>query len=201
MSEISELDNGHRMNDGVEEKCCSHCKKWKPLDEYSGRKVSKDGKSYNCRVCERDIAHKSYKRTRTKEKQRKYYEGHREEVLERSHSNYVEHREDRLMKCKEYRENNPDVFKKADRKRRELLSNATKVPYTREEIIERDSEIINEEKVPICQICHKPIWDKKEIHLDHIVPVAEGGDDAAYNIRTTHKVCNLTRPKDGRDEK
>lgn len=198
---LVDLPNGHRMNGETEEKRCSHCKEWLPLEQFSGRKASKDGKSYNCRTCERKIAKKSYKKTRTKEKQRKYYEEHREEVLERSRENYQANKEHRLAKGKEYREKNPHVFKRADKKRRELLANAEREPYTREEIIQRDSERIGGELVCICQICNEPIWDLKELHIDHIIPIIEGGADAPHNVRAAHKKCNISRPKDGRDLK
>lgn len=201
MDEIEQLENKHRMFNKCEQKKCSHCGEWLALDQFSGRKASKDGLSYNCRTCERAIAKDSYKKTRTRKKNHDYYANNRDQRLVQSHENYLANRDTRLAQAKKYREEHPEVFRKADRKRQELLRNTEREPYTREEIIERDSEIINGTKVPVCQICHKPILPDQELHIDHIIPVAEGGADMKSNVRAVHKLCNITRPKDGRDLK
>jgi 5-methylcytosine-specific restriction endonuclease McrA len=43
-----------------------------------------------------------------------------------------------------------------------------------------------------CGICGQPMR-AVAIHRDHIVPVSLGGPDAAWNLRLTHKACNLRR--------
>lgn len=51
----------------------------------------------------------------------------------------------------------------------------------------------------LCQLCFGPIDtelkypDPWSLSLDHIVPVSQGGTDAAYNLRATHLVCNVRR--------
>lgn len=44
----------HETIDGIENKCCSHCKVWLPLDEFHNDKNSWDGKRCYCKKC--DIA-------------------------------------------------------------------------------------------------------------------------------------------------
>lgn len=39
-----------------------------------------------------------------------------------------------------------------------------------------------------CQLCGQPAQ-----HVDHIMPLAEGGTDAARNLRATCADCNLSR--------
>ena len=44
----------------------------------------------------------------------------------------------------------------------------------------------------LCGICGQPMR-AAAIHRDHIVPVSHGGPDAPWNLRLTHKACNLRR--------
>lgn len=45
----------------------------------------------------------------------------------------------------------------------------------------------------ICQMCAKPV-EPKGYHVDHVVPVSEGGDFwSPANLRLTHAKCNLGR--------
>ncbi len=52
-------------------------------------------------------------------------------------------------------------------------------------------------KTNICGICNTTL--KQPIHLDHIKPLAVGGNHERGNVRFVHAVCNLRRPKDGSD--
>ena len=51
----------------------------------------------------------------------------------------------------------------------------------------------------LCQLCFGRIDtevkypDPWSLSLDHILPVSQGGTDAAYNLRATHLVCNVRR--------
>ncbi len=168
-----------------------------PLENFSKRAVSKDGLSYSCKACERVTAKKSYKGKKKKVREKKYYQANREHLLELSKKNYQENREARLAQSEEYRKVNPQVWRCADKRRRDKLKSVEHIPYTRAEIIARDSL----DGIPICQICGKPIKQGEPIHIDHIVPLEKHGPDTPANVRTTHKHCNLRRPKDGRDEK
>lgn len=206
-----ELHKNHRMTHDVEEKLCSHCKKWIPLIDEEGkptfntRNASKDGLSYSCKKCEVDTAKASYKRVKNKKKQRQRYEENREKVLDRSREYYEKNKDAILDRCKTYRQNNPEVFRDAGAKRRAILKEVEKVAYTRKEIIDRDSEWLRVDDkdvfIPICQICGNPVLIRSELQIDHIIPLAEGGADAPHNVRVACKTCNIRRPKDGRDTK
>lgn len=57
-----------------------------------------------------------------------------------------------------------------------------------------------------CEICLRPITDEREIDLDHVMPVAMGGEPYdETNVRLSHRHCNRSRkrprgPKPGSDE-
>ena len=167
------------------------------ITQFSRRSASTDGLAYSCKPCERLAATKSYKKKKRKTREKKYYKTNREKLLEQSRQNYMENRDTRLAQNAEYRKKNPEVWRKADKTRRDRLKNVKREPYTREEIISRDSI----DGVPYCKICNRPILELGELQIDHIVPIEQGGDDVKDNVRLAHKKCNLRRPKDGRDVK
>lgn len=43
-----------------------------------------------------------------------------------------------------------------------------------------------------CHICGKRV-PKKQIHLDHLIPLAEGGSHSAANLAVAHAACNLRK--------
>ena len=49
----------------------------------------------------------------------------------------------------------------------------------------------------VCRLCGQTIGEAEPIDLDHIVPVVAGGENAASNLRVTHRLCNRRRPADG----
>jgi len=183
-------------------KCCSrgeNCVDPKgptlPADCFSKRSLSPDGLSYSCKLCERATSKKSYQKRKKQRRERKYYEANKEKVRERSHKRYEENKEMILAQSSEYRKENKEVWRQADVRRRERLKKAEKAPYTRTEIIERDSE----DGIPICQICMKPVTMMADLQIDHIVPLQAGGSDTPENVRVAHANCNRRRPKDGSD--
>lgn len=187
------------MEEAIKVKKCTKCGKIKPVTEFNKRKASKDGYTYRCKECEAAQARAYYKKKKRRQKMKEYYEKHKEEHRQRVAQNYRENRERYLEYHREYIKENPEVRQACEARRRERLKKQKGIPYTREEIIERDSKIIDGKKVPVCGICNQPIWDPKDIHIDHIVPLSQGGLDCRDNVRVVHSLCNLVRPRDGRD--
>lgn len=42
----------------------------------------------------------------------------------------------------------------------------------------------------ICHICKKPFKSKKEITIDHLIPISKGGFDELDNYGIAHFYCN-----------
>lgn len=88
--------------------------------------------------------------------------------------------------------------KAASQRRRALKAGATAEKFTPLEIFERDNWK--------CGICHLKVRaDLKYPHqrsasLDHIVPLAEGGEHTRANSRCSHLDCNVRRNKRGGNE-
>jgi 5-methylcytosine-specific restriction endonuclease McrA len=72
------------------------------------------------------------------------------------------------------------------------------IKYTFNEVINLYGEI--------CYLCNEKIdmlaprkagipgWEKG-LHIDHVIDIAAGGPDTLDNVRPTHGICNLKKPK------
>jgi 5-methylcytosine-specific restriction endonuclease McrA len=99
---------------------------------------------------------------------------------------YRLHRLKRLKKGAEWAKANPDS-KHASRIRRRIRLLAVQVSIEkvdREAIIKRDKSI--------CHICQKRVV-RKDLTLDHLIPLFHGGPDTAANLAVAHRSCNASR--------
>lgn len=197
---VKEAIEKFKTINGVQHKYCSTCKKYVPIVQFSSRKASADGLAYSCKPCERKTAKESYERKKKKKEQQKYYQEHKDTYIDRQKKRYEENSEEILAKQKEWRQSDKGrkLVNKATKRRRDRIKDQTPegAKYCRQDVIDRDT--VN--GVCICQICGKPITDLNgDLQIDHIVGIAAGGADTLDNVRCTHKLCNLTRPKDGSD--
>lgn len=70
-------------------------------------------------------------------------------------------------------------------RRRARKANATIETFTRHEIIERDHRT--------CHICGRTDLADTEIHLDHVIPLAKGGDHSRANVKVACATCNIRK--------
>lgn len=122
------------------------------------------------------------------EYQAKYHQIHR-----------IMHPEESRARDKENYRKNPETMKKHERKRRAQKAEVENHPYTANDVVAVWGII--------CYICNQEIdltaprhsrggdgWEKG-LHLDHVIPIAVGGPDTIDNVKPTHAICNLRRPK------
>lgn len=55
-----------------------------------------------------------------------------------------------------------------------------------------DRQLVWERDGGICQICTQPA-DPTRWHLDHVIPLARGGDHLYSNVQVSHPFCNLSK--------
>ena len=205
MSEVNEQNDNQieQVDEQIKMKRCnkgSQCLTGDPLQpitNFSKRSASPDGHTYTCKTCEAASARESYHRRKTKKKQEQYYKENREKRLEYHKEYYQKNKEKKSTYDKEYQKSKrgKKVMKAAHARRRQALKENAGEPYTRNDVIRKDSV----DGILYCQICFEPIERLSDLQIDHIKPVAEGGKDEISNVRCAHKTCNLSRPKDGRD--
>lgn len=180
--------------------CCGHLKKFYLYNRNSGSAINCSG---SCKACQNAKAKQSYKKTKKKRNYKRYYQENKEKKQEHARRYYAENKERLDAKHKEYIQSKKGkkVMQKAHAKRREALRNNAGIAYDRNDLITRDAVLLGLE-CPVCIFCGEPIKDPtsgKEAHIDHLIPVVQGGKDCLSNVHLIHARCNLVRKKDGND--
>lgn len=96
-------------------------------------------------------------------------------------------------RVREYRRANAERLREHCANRRARILGAPVVePIERAAIVARDKSR--------CHICGKRV-PAKQIHLDHIVPLAAGGEHTARNLAVAHATCNVRKgPRAANDQ-
>lgn len=176
-----------------------------PITNFSKRKASADGHTYTCRACEKEIAKQNYHKRKVEGRTKMTPEEH--EMRKQFYRDYYQENKERKKEYDEgYRKS--EAGKKAMReghaRRRERLKDQKGEPYQRWEVIERDTDSNGTLRCqnPNCSTPGGKVLERvREVHMDHIVPVSQGGIDELANVRCVCEDCNLSRPKDGSDAK
>ena len=196
-------------------KVCSHCKRELPFDCFCNDKTQKDGLSNRCRECravdnkqynqDNEQSIKMYKRQYRKnnqdslsEYQKKYNREHAEDIAKRQREYRESNRDQRREITKKWRINNPDkiqAYNKSERvkmmkksyrhKRRALLAN-TDGYYTSSDV--ENLLLFFDHK---CAYTGEPL--EKHFHLDHVVPIIDGGTNYICNIVPSNPGPNLSK--------
>jgi CRISPR/Cas system Type II protein with McrA/HNH and RuvC-like nuclease domain len=120
---------------------------------------------------------------------KKYVEANKSKIRQKQSKKYYDNLKYYKNKISEYRSKNRSKFKLSQKisraKRRARLRNA--------EGTFADSDILEKFKAQngLCFYCYCSIEDK--YHIDHIIPLAKGGNNNSSNIALTCAKCNLTK--------
>ncbi|MNO88257.1 HNH endonuclease [compost metagenome] len=197
--DLGEVEKGSEVASGYK-RCgsCGHAKKFYLFNKNAGSKTHTSG---NCKECQKKSAANSYKQTKKRRNYKKYYQENKEVKQKHARAYYENNKEELKVKHAKYLQTKggKKVMAKAHAKRRESLANNKGIKYTRAMVIERDGAFLGE-SAPVCYICLNPITDTSgtSLHIDHVIPVVEGGLDCLTNVACTHSLCNLQREKDAR---
>ncbi len=142
-------------------------------------------------LCQRHYKQDWYKRNRERIRSRTVTDRDRSEARERARLHYEGVRSDpeRMERRREvgrsWARRNPDKIQANRRAQRARRSAATKVERVfRSKVWDRDHGI--------CHICAAPA-DPDDWHLDHVVPLAAGGEHSYANVAVSHPKCNLRK--------
>lgn len=182
---------------------CSSCKKYKEASEFSKNRSRKNGLQNQCNMCHRkpnyflivfvDIFMKTWGSN---------YDilTYLENKIRQSKENLIEyfkiyrkvHRLEIYAQIKEWQQSNPSKVRAYGNIRRARKLEARIVDkFTDLEIFERDNWI--------CSICHKKVNKRLKRpnllspSLDHVVPLAKGGDHSRQNVALAHLSCNVKK--------
>lgn len=166
-------------------KKCSFCKLDKSLDLFSKRAANKDGLRSQCKECD-------------SKRDRKRYTENKEHELNRSKAYYAKHSEERKLYAKERHKSNPEIVASGVRRRRARLHGSETKKYTVNDVISFYGTI--------CHLCGieidmnaprrigHPGWELG-LHIDHDVLISKGGPDTLDNVKPTHGLCNIKKPR------
>lgn len=111
---------------------------------------------------------------------------HKESIRVQARDYYQRTKERQKAYGQEYAKNNPDVIRAKDARRRARKKNAPGAGYTRADV----SKLLKMQRAR-CAICKTQI--PKSYHVDHVVPLATGGDNESSNLQLLCRSCNCSK--------
>lgn len=151
-----------------EQRVCHPCRRLRPVPH--GHRDGSEARIVECRVCGRPFLYGKRKTTCSRSCA----------ALNRPKLN-VEERQARQR----------ERWQQKNRRRRALLRKASSEPYTLVAIAERDGFR--------CQLCRRKVdMGLKAPHpksptIDHVIPLADDGDDVRANVQLAHRWCNTSK--------
>ena len=161
-------------------KQCTVCKMLKPLTDYSPDKRIASGLQSRCKVCYAKIM-----------RERRYAnpDSHRQAVKKSTQKNY----EKKLLRNQQYRANNPEkvsAWKAKDRtvnKARVLADNAKRRYKLNGKLTPEIKQLY------ALRDFYEAMSLGENFHVDHIIPLAKGGEHAAFNLQVLPAIDNLRK--------
>jgi 5-methylcytosine-specific restriction endonuclease McrA len=184
-------------------KRCTRCKVDKPIGEFTVRRRSKDGREYYCKMCKKVDAQSDYvaHRDRYLARAKKWSDdnAHRREQIakqwarenkqltqQRDAARYLANPEKYSRKAAAWKLANPAKARAANSKRRALSRTAT-IGDAKQ--IKAFYEVVATAERITCHWCGKPVR-KSERCVDHIIPLARGGQHVVFNLCCSCARCN-----------
>lgn len=164
---------------------CGRCKTAKPVGDFYPNRSKPSGYDTQCKSCARA------RRVET-------YQADLDASRAKSRQWYSASRARRLADARRYRRRHPEKIRANGSVARARKRAALVERFDHCEIFERDGWI--------CQICGKQVdreraWPHPQSpSLDHIVPLAKGGEHSRRNVQLAHLGCNWHKHTGGTDQ-
>lgn len=198
-----------------EAKTCTKCGQAKSVDQFNRDKSKSDGRRPDCKDCQNKRGKNYYQanreselkrargwyrnnRGRVSEQKRRYYQANRKRINAQSRRHYLENRKVILTKHRQWREANPGYYSEwghyhylanpgyysqKARRRRAMRHNAPG-SHTAEEFA-----ALCDKYGSRCLRC----GEKRELTVDHVIPLSQGGGDDIANIQPLCDPCNKAK--------
>ena len=160
-------------------KVCNRCGEKKPLIDFYKHPKSKDGHLNQCKSCK--IAYQKTRPTRSKEYRRNYYQDNKEKWKE----SWWRNRDKNLKRARVWKQNNSDLVRANNRKRRALKQNLE------ENFTPEDEAIILTLFSNRCFRC----GSTDELTMDHHYPLSSNNALELDNAVVLCQSCNSKKHK------
>jgi 5-methylcytosine-specific restriction endonuclease McrA len=164
-------------------KTCPRCKADKSVDDFALCASRKDGRQAYCRACLAEIY--ALNREARRSNRRDYYLRNREAMRDANRKWRAENpdaaKAANRASEKAWREANPDE-RRAKAQRYRARKHAAWIEDVHPLVVlERDDGV--------CGICGRDV-DPAAFDIDHVVPLARGGEHSYANVQIAHPTCN-----------
>lgn len=186
-------------------KRCPGCGERKPLSEFHKNRAREHGIDPYCKVCtskrrsqdRRDNPERYFERGQRyyylgngKANNQRWRENNREKARQSAKNTYSRYHARYLEIHRQYHALHKDKHKARMNKRRALEHNAG--TFTASELQEVIKAHTDSEGNLRCALCGKVIRDN-DYHVDHWIPLSQGGSNTSGNLRIMHSKCNLSK--------
>ena len=175
---------------------CSKCGEIKQVTEFSVNRSTVNGYQSHCKACRHEyyVQHKQD----INKKAADNYKKHREERIQAASEYYAEHREEKIEYAASYSAKYPDRVIGYKRKYAESengKNNNTAIKHRRRVKCgsHLSAHVVAEAKAEyggFCPYCNKKIING---HIDHIIPVINGGTNYRDNLVYVCAPCNMEK--------
>ena len=205
-------------DEAIPTKRCAKCGEWKTVDLFSKNKQHPDGFQTRCKACvklenqgyrqkngdvwrerqraryrdnveaelERFRAYRTANADIIRERKRRYREKHKEAIRKYLKGYYKANAEAFREYKRNYRKQHPEIHRAQYKLRRaRIKSNGGQ--FTRQEL--RDMRVTQNGICFYCQRQHEP----NALHVDHVIPIRQGGRHEVANIVLACWICNLEK--------
>ena len=117
-------------------------------------------------------------------------------MRERKKANPALYREQKRKYYAKYPHKKTELNRRRDRKRRARGKSLLTVNFNTKDVIDlwgTDCHICNNGiDMRVTRHCGESGWEEG-LHLDHVIPLAKGGDNIISNVKPSHARCNLKK--------
>jgi|JI9StandDraft_1071089.scaffolds.fasta_scaffold05542_2 5-methylcytosine-specific restriction endonuclease McrA len=168
-------------------KKCRKCGRRRVLHAFAKNKGMQDGRINTCKTCHSAYTKEHYSKNKAVYIAKSAHwqslnpEKKRASSAATARRYRQQHPEESRARFRKYKKANPQKFAEHENRRRARKLNAVVEKIDREVIYRRDNGT--------CHICGKRVTFKT-MELDHVIPLARGGNHTEDNLKTAHPTCN-----------
>ena len=176
---------------GIGLKRCTKCGEVKPLSEFCKDKIRKDGHTVWCKECKKKSNQEWYavNSEEQNKKSQDWWRAHSQKINRYRQKKYAANPEKFKEAQKKWQKANPEKCAELRRNKRARKRNA-EGKHTA-----KDIQKIFDRQGELCNACGKKLirYNKKQYHVDHIIPLAKGGGNGPDNLQLLCPYCNMTK--------